>query len=331
MAKIESKIMNIKQIAEIVGYSSSTVSRVLSDKDGNVPISQTTKDKILKACKEYGYKPNVHASRFFSKRAQNIGVLMPQALYLSDRNLSRFLDGAYRAIDANNYRMTVFSASKKFIKEKNHLNIFKTKEVDGLLIWGCCEQDKFIDELKAENYPFILGNNRRENYPAVICDDFDGMTQLVAHCQKKGCKRFTYISAGNYDASHRRREGFIQATQEKATKLMDFERDHVFNADDISAIMQFKPDVIMCLNDITAYNITNQLKKKNFSIPQDLLVTGADNTEFSHMVTPTITTYDQMAEACGKKAVEILIDHLDNGKPLKSITIKPKLEVRDSA
>jgi DNA-binding LacI/PurR family transcriptional regulator len=327
----ERKIMNIKQIAEIVGYSSSTVSRVLSDKDGNVPISQVTKDKILKACKEYGYKPNVHASRFFSKRSQNIGILMPQALYLSDRNLSRFMDGAYRAIEANNYRMTVFSASEKFIKEKNHLNIFKTKEVDGLLIWGCSEQDKFIDELKAENYPFILGNNRKGNYPTVICDDFYGMAKLVNHCKDKACERFMYISTGNYDASHRRCEGFIQATKDCTTTRMDFDRDHVFRPEDISAIMQFKPDVIMCLNDITAYNITSQLKKQNISVPQDVLVTGADNTEFSNMVSPTITTYDQMAETCGQRAIEILIDHLDNAKPLKSAAIKPQLKIRESA
>ena len=323
--------MNIKQIAEIVGYSSSTVSRVLSNKDGNVPISKETKDKILKACKEYGYKPNVHASRFFSKRSQNIGILMPQALYLSDRNLSRFMDGAYRAIDANNYRMTVFSASDKFLKEKNHLNIFKTKEVDGLLIWGCCEQDTFIDELKAENYPFILGNNRKGNYPTVMCDDICGMELLAAHCKKKGCKRFIYISTGDYDASFRRAEGFQKATQDCITTTMDFHRNHVFTSKDIDCIMDFKPDAIMCLNDITAYNVINQLKKQNIKVPQDVLVTGADNTEFSNMVTPTITTYDQMAEACGQKAIEILISHLDNNKALKSIEIKPELKIRESA
>src|SRR6056297_935367 len=69
---------SMKEVARIAGVSLATVSRVLNDKDGTIPISKETRDRVLAVVDKVGYKPNYAAQRLRSQKLDHsIGVYIP--------------------------------------------------------------------------------------------------------------------------------------------------------------------------------------------------------------------------------------------------------------
>lgn len=323
------KNMTIREIAELSGCSPSTVSRVLSSKKCSIPISKKTKEKILAVCEEYDYTPNINASRFFSKQAKIVGFLIPPAESLVDDNLARGMSAIYDTLHLNSYRMLPLTLDDKFIENKEYLNLFKRHEIDALIIWGAIGNCKWIDELAANNMPFVLLTNRCKDYPAVYCDDSAGIKQLVEHCRTKGAKSFVYVTISGGDCCLRRRTEFLSLVSdgrliEGGLNIKDGERA----ADEI---LRLRPDAVICGNDRCAIGLAKALLAAGLKIPEDIMITGADSIELAEYCPVPLTTYDQMAYKCGEICTNMVLDFLQKQKRLSSISVKPELRVRNSA
>ena len=81
------KPLNIRRIAELAKCSPSTVSRVLSGRKTNIPISEETRQRVLEVCHKLDYQPSIHALRFFSRQAGVIGFLKASGEMTDDDNL----------------------------------------------------------------------------------------------------------------------------------------------------------------------------------------------------------------------------------------------------
>ncbi|MFA6814819.1 MAG: LacI family DNA-binding transcriptional regulator [Lentisphaeria bacterium] len=321
--------MTIRQIAELAECSPSTVSRVLSSKKSSIPISKKTKEKILAVCKEYDYTPNINASRFFSKQAKIIGLLIPSTESLIDDNLAKGMNAIYDTLQRNSYRMLLLTMDKQFIENKEYLNLFKRREIDALIIWGASGDCKWIDELAANKMPFVLLTNPYKNHPAVYCDDSVGITQLVKHCQARGAESFVYVTVSGGDCCLRRRTSFSEwIPNGKFIKGCLNIEDCEKIAD---TILKQRPDAVICGNDRCAIGLEKALLEADLTIPKDIMITGADNIELAKYCPIPLTTYDQMAHKCGEVCANMILDFLDKQKQLSSISIPPELCIRGSA
>lgn len=320
--------ISIRTIAKLAECSPSTVSRVLSPREGGPKISDETKKKILQICEQYNYRPNIHAVRFFSKFARSIGLLIPESASLCDRNLSRLLDGCYRELELRNYRLSLLSAHSEFICRKRYLDIFETREIDGLIIWGAMPQDSFLDELAERGLPFLLTGNRYRDYPCISCDDADGIRQMTAYCRNKGAKRLAYLSIETYDAGRRREEGFRAGSAGAEALLLRLGGNISLEDELLKKLVEFEPDAIICVNDPVALDVVRFLRLHGKS---SVMVTGGDNAEFSGMVTPSLTTFDQRAFDCGQRAAAALVAHFERGEELKSEQLPVAPIPRESA
>jgi LacI family transcriptional regulator, galactose operon repressor len=321
--------MTIREIAELSGCSPSTVSRVLSSKKCSIPISKKTKDRILAICKEYDYMPNINASRFFSKQSKIIGFLIPAAESLVDDNLTRGMSAIYETLNNNFYRILPLTLDEKFIKNQEYLNLFKRHEIDALIIWGAYGDCAWIDELATNKMPFVLLTNRYKDYPTVYCDDTIGIKQLVEHCQAKGAETFTYVTVSSGDCCFRRRTEFLKLVPNG--KLIDgglYIKDGEKVANEI---LRQRPDAVICGNDRLAIGLEKALTAAGVKVPEDIMITGADNVELAEYSPIPLTTYDQMPYKCGELCTNMILDFLQKQKPLSSITVKPELYIRNSA
>jgi len=321
--------MTIREIAELSGCSPSTVSRVLSSKKCSIPISKKTKDRILAVCKEHDYMPNINASRFFSKQSKVIGFLIPPSGSLVDDNLTRGMSAIYETLNRDSYRILPVTLDENFIKKQEYLNLFKRCEIDALIIWGVDRDYAWIDELAANKMPFVLLSNRYKDYPTVYCDDTVGIKQLVEHCRTKGAKSFAYVTIGSGDCCFRRRTEFSRLVPdgkfiEGGLKIKDGERV----ADEV---LRQRPDAVICGNDRSAIGLQKALLSAGVKIPEDIMITGADNIELAEYCPIPLTTYDQMAYKCGELCADMVLAFLQKQKPLSSISVKPELYIRDSA
>jgi LacI family sucrose operon transcriptional repressor len=320
--------MTIRDIAELAGCSPSTVSRVLSGKKCSIPISKSTREKILAVCKEHDYMPNINASRFFSKESKIIGLLIPSGESLIDDNLARGMSAIYDTLNENSYRMLPLTLDKKFIGDEEYLNLFKRREIDALIIWGAWGDCFWIDKLAENKMPFILLTNRYKDYPAVYCND-TGIGELVDYCRNKGAESFVYVKISAGDCCLRRRTEFLNYVSEGI--LLDGGLSIEDGRKTMNEVLRLKPDAVICGNDRTAIGIEKSLLAAGVKVPDDIMITGADNIELAEYCPVPLTTYDQMAYKCGEICTNMILDFLRKNKPLKSVSVNPEMHFRDSA
>jgi DNA-binding LacI/PurR family transcriptional regulator len=120
----------------------------------------------LEVCEELDYHPSIHAARLFSKRAKVVAFLVALPELIDDDNLSRSLFGVYRALERKGYRTLPLTLTKDFLEAKEHLNIFKRQEADGLIVWGARDEHTFLDEVAGDGHPLMLLMNPVKGIPA---------------------------------------------------------------------------------------------------------------------------------------------------------------------
>jgi DNA-binding LacI/PurR family transcriptional regulator len=305
---------------------------VLTGNYGGVRISDATRERILRACEERGYEPNIHASRLFSKRAGTIALLMPPGLTrLDDDNLSRFANAVYREFEHEDYRMLILVANERFLSRREHISIFRRKEVDAAIGWGMIGDLKWLDEMRRQNEAIMLASNRVESYPCVSCDDDKGMRAMAERCLGRGARKFIYVNGTACEVALRRESAFRSAVSGHEYQVLPGDFSVAAGQNAIKGITAFKPDAVVCASDKIAVGVLLGLRKAGIRVPEDMLVTGADNIELSEYSHPPLTTYDQMATECGRRCARSLLSLLKDCAPLTSSVVAPALHFRESA
>lgn len=321
---MKKQAVNIKTIAQLAKCSSSTVSRVLSGRVNSIKISDATKMRILEVCEKMDYHPCIHASRMFSRRSATIGFLIIGDELHGDDNLSRSMFAVFRTLFQRGYRALPLLYNEKFSAGREHLNIFKRQEIDGMIIWGARKEDTFIEDLKKEKLPFVLLSNSSGLYPDSWSEQSSCMKKLVDICRERGARRFASVFGGSGAAMQMRREGLAAVAEELKRDGLEYRTFEtsldVAGGEAISGkVMDYRPDAVICGNDVIAVGVENAMLNAGLRIPDDVMITGFDNIRLSQYCQIPITTFDQMAELCAESGVKMLLDHLDGKKELSSL------------
>jgi LacI family transcriptional regulator len=323
----------VKEIAARAGCSPSTVSRVLSGRKCKIAISDRTRDKILEICRELDYNPSIHASRFFTGKSKTLGIVTPASFGLDDESFARFLSGAYMRANSLGYRVLPLMADEKFISSGEFLNLFKRKEIDGMIIWGASRDGSgWIERLHADAFPVVLSGNMKEGIPSVTSDDFQGSSAMAARCVGRGARKFVYVDIALCETGARRKAGFMSAAAGFEAHVIESGGFDVRHGEAVAgAVFDLRPDAVVCGNDKIAIGVMEGLARRGLRAPENALITGADNIEMSEHCLAPLTTYDPKARETGAKSVEILASHLETGAALESAAVAPDIHIRASA
>ena len=164
----------------------------------NISISKDTREKILATCEELKFYPNIHARRFFKKKSETIGLIIPPqakiiavAHTFTDYNIAAMLSGIEETVTQKGYRLTIMVADEDFINNKKYLKLIRDKSLDGVLLWGVDIDDKYVLDIKQEDFPYILLNSYITKYPVnyVITDNLNGSAMLTEYLIKTGYRK----------------------------------------------------------------------------------------------------------------------------------------------
>lgn len=126
------RYVTIKDIANVLGISKSTVSRALSADSRNV--SGETIRKVVETAEKMGYRKNEMAVNLRNRRAKTIGIVVPEAVtsfYL------QFTATVQRILQSYGYRIILTLSDEDFLTERSNFEIFDSYRVDGILISSC--------------------------------------------------------------------------------------------------------------------------------------------------------------------------------------------------
>ncbi len=338
--------MTLEQIAKNVGVCKATVSFVLSGKAKQHHISPETIRAVEDYCRAVNYRPNIHAVRMSRKIVGNIMFLLntgdrySQTNSFSDYNVAQILGGitheARKAGCALSVRVLEPGMDTDII-----LDSFRSREIDGMIYYGTILPNKWIRVFNQEQCKVIgIGSRPQQGISTININNRKISSELVETLIEDGRRRFLYF-AGSRD-SYPGEERYAGFRDTLAAHQIPWSENNCFDGnfdeqtasrimDEYIAGKQPLPDAVVCANDNMAIGIIRALRKQGISIPGRVAVTGGDNIMISDYVSPSLTTFDNLAEAMGVEAFQLLSRQINEKSDIQDLVLQSKIVRRESA
>ncbi len=325
--------MTIKEIAELAGVSTATVSKILNGKDKD--ISEATRKNVLDIVEREGYIPNGIAKSLRIKNTKTIGIIMPDVMNLFFSELAR---GVEDAAEKKGYSVILCNSDNKESKEEKYIQILQEKMVDGIILTA--SENSVKRSLRRRKIPMVLLDrdiSTDEKVGRITVDNEEGTYNATKLLIEKGCKNIGFISSNKTTKSSAQRlQGYENAILESK---INFDKNKIFLQNytietgykgTVSLLEKTNIDGICCGNDLIAIGAIKALKERGIKIPQDVKVIGFDDISISKYMDPPLTTIRQPIYEMGEEAVGMLIDVINNKEMEMSKVLKTELIVRET-
>lgn len=311
-----SKLPTIKQIAQQLNLSVSTVSRALHDHPG---IGLTTRLKVQKLAKDLKYEPNQTAIFLQKGRTNTIGVILPE---LSEHFFSAVVSAIEETAYQKNYTVLIAQSHDDADKELALVEKMKNHRVDGLLVSLAKTTRSFdhFENLRRFNIPIVFFDRIPSvpGFHTVSCNIETGTTEAVSYLLKKGHRTIGMINGPeNMLASKDRKNGYIQAM---STNRLKFDPSMIVNCDLSEAgtekalqellLHKRKVTAIVTFNDYIALFVVTALKKLKQDGRNVELISYGNLPLISYLDHRPVASVEQFPFVQGQKATGILLDLL---------------------
>lgn len=309
---------SMNDVAKKAGVSIATVSRVLNS-NGNV--NDATRARILKVIKELKYQPSRVAKRLRSKSVSSnlFGVLLADIVNPFYVDVLRGIEEvAYK----NNYAIIMCNFGQDEKKEKLYLDILQSEAIDGLIASPANEDDQQLKKMVKEGLPVVCVDRGLSgtDVDVVSVDNVIGAFNAVDYLIKSGYKRIAYIAGlPSVPSSFLRERGYRDAL---AANGMAFDEDLVRygNSKHQSGVelsnellaMPEPPDALFTGNNLITLGALETIHKRKLKIPEDIAILGFDDMYWSSSLNPPLTAVRQPAFEIGKRAMELLIQRIQD-------------------
>lgn len=333
------KPVTIKDIAQMLKISVSTVSRALKD---NPEISQKTRKDVQELAKKLNYIPNPIAVALKTRKSNTIGVIVPKIV-------SSFFSNVVSAIedvaDKYGYHVLVSSSNESMIKEMKNINVFIATRVDGVILSLSRETESFehIKKIRDNDIPLVLFDRTTKELDVskVVADDADAAFIAVDHLIRGGAKRVALLTGpGHLLIGRNRMRGYLNALTKHNIEINS---DYICRSnlsvkgakEATLKLLEMKnpPDALFGINDDLAIGAIEACKERGLRIPEDISIVGFSNTKRSQYMNPSLSTMNQNPEEVGRRAAELLFEQLKDPKnhTIREEIVHAELIVRETS
>lgn len=314
---MRNKPATIKEIAQILKISVSTVSRSLHD---HPSIGLTTRQKVKKLANELNYEPNQTAIFLQQGRTLTIGVILPE---LSEAFFSSAISAIEDTAYKRNYTVLLAQSHDDEQIEKQLVEKMKNHRVDGLLVSVGKNTSSYqhFENLKKYNIPLVFFDRipAMQNIHYVACNMEIGTIEAVSYLLKKGHRSIGMINGpSTLFASGERKEGYIKAITRNRLKFdpslivpCDLTEEGTRLAMNELLASKRKPTAIVTFNDYVALFAIKYAAELKIAINKDIeFVSYANLPLINYMENVPSASVEQFPYLQGQKAADILLDLL---------------------
>ncbi len=306
--------MSLKQIAEMVGVSPSTVSRVLNNSVSSCA-SPALKEQIWEAANRIHYIPNANARNLktgtrSSMPTYKIAVILARYNFLDTDPFFREL---FQSIEE---ALFSYSCPLLSVESAEKINFSLLKESDGIIILGRCTENLLNKIGKYSRNIVGIGRNPT-NYKMdeVICNGKTAAVMAMEYLISLNHRKIGYIG----DCSSESR--YIGYCETLINHSIPMNYDYILSTDQtyesaypaMQKLLKQDISAVFCANDISALGAMKALSESSFQITQTerkISIISIDNIASSQTSSPLLTTVNIPKEDMGKIAVTILLDRI---------------------
>lgn len=331
----EKKITTIKELAEHLNVSVSTVSRALNDRHD---ISVKTKKLILETADKMNYKPSNIARSLVSNKTYTIGLMVPDIV---DPFFSSIAVGVEEALYNSDYQVMYTSTGRSADKEGNFFRDVQNRQLDGVIVTPSLLDTQTIERLKDLKVPAVLLRRRPPsnlNLPYVDVDHYRGACEIVNLLISKGHKKIGYLGISKESfTSNERQKGYIDTIQNYNLPFEDSfieicGREFQDGREGIKRLYKNNSDItaVFAGNDVLAIGALEWLAINDISVPDQVSVIGFDDLEISSLHWIQLSTMAQPRNEIGIQAANLLLKMIE-GAEAESIKLKTRLIERKTS
>jgi LacI family transcriptional regulator len=329
--------IGIREIAQMLNISVSTVSRALRDA---WDVNPETRRKVLEVAGQLNYRPNRNAAALASGNTRNIGVVIP---FITNYYFSTVISGIQEVAYSNNYNIILLITNDDPERELKMISSIPVTSLDGLLISissGSVNSGHF-KELAEEGIPVVFFDKVPSDIEAtkVLQDDFAGAYTATVHLIEQGYRHIAHIAGPEHlSFTQKRLHGYLEALRHHCLPVRNewilysgFSQQ--CGTDDMNRLLDLPqtPDAVFAVNDRKAVGAIIALKERQIIVGKDIGVVGFTNDPIATIIEPSLTTIEEPAFEIGRKSCELLIKHMINKNLLpREIILPGTLIVRNS-
>ncbi len=321
------RLPNMHDVAEVAGVSHQTVSRVLND---HPHVRQETRERVLRAIAELGYRPNAAAKTLVTRRSRTIGVLTPAVAQHGPTRSVLAIESAARQYG---YRPLVTATAVDRGASVGALRFLLDQAIEGLVVIAPHQHIlNAIADLDLALPVVVLQTAGQDVGTGVGVDQRMGARLAVEHLLELGHTRIQHVSGpAEYFEARARAGAYLEtvlAAGAPALPLIpgDWTAESGYRA---ASLLDRNTTAVFCANDETAIGLMRGLAERGLRVPDDVSVVGFDDLPEAAYLVPSLTTVSQDLELVGREAVLTLTSQLD-GIDHETTAVAPVLQVRES-
>lgn len=318
---------NIKDIAELTGFSKSTISRYLN----NGSVSDKTKKKIKEAIDELGYVPNSYARNLKKTKTNIIGIIIPNFIGYTKNTA---LNAINIYMKDTNYSMLLSSSNDDMDEEVRIIEEMAGLNVEGIILFASNITQRHKEIIKDLTIPLVIFGQRLDGFTSITAKDYKAGRLMANYIKTLSHSEISYFDVGEYDeAVGDRFLGLRDGLRDKNIKInhhhFDFTKKTAYEkAKEILA--KEESTFYLGATDNIAFGIIEALREKEIRIPDDISVAGFGNYEISSIINPALTTVDFPYEKLGTDAIKSLINQIEGNEKEIIEPAEARLILRDS-
>lgn len=307
-------------LAERLGISQSTVSRALSAASSH-KVAPQTRERILKAATELGYRPNAIARSLKQRRTNTLGFYTGHG-YLDIGNdfMIAVLAGIQRACEHLRMDLLLHGVYRQQSVDE-FFHALLDGRADGLVLHAPVN-DPLTPRLVEAGLPLVAIADRMPTVPSVVCDDADGVRQAIDYLKQQGHQHIAFIaSTVLFESSARRADTFAEVLDTDSAILQQSPADNTPRLNEILS-MNPQPTAVCCWNDMTAYDLWRECHQNGIRVPEDLAIIGFDGFFCRKCLSPRLTTIRVPWGEIAETASQLLVSQIQ-GNSVPPETVLP--------
>jgi DNA-binding LacI/PurR family transcriptional regulator len=287
-------------------------------------VAAPTRDRVMAAVQELGYRPNAAARNLVQRRTNLLGVVVWDLANAFDADLVKRLE---HHASARSYTTVVSNTGGHPELEASRIDALLEQRVDGIALVDFTGDRAVLSRLLAARVPVVMVSCWADYADCVAVDDAAGIELAVEHLAGLGHARIGYVDQPSMEATTRRTraEAFERALERRGLPVR-----WRFSEDDPE--IAAGPTGLVAATDHIAVGLIERLEAAGVLVPGDVSLVGFDGIAIGALARIALTTVAQPADDLAREAVALLLNRIDRGHdaPPEQHRLPPSLVVRGS-
>ncbi len=309
--------VTIKEVAKKANVSIATVSRVLNYSDKVTP---QTREKVLAACDDLGYSPNVQAKRLKLGKTNSIMAVLP---FLTLPSIVERLRGVQQALAPTEFDLIPFSVGTPEDREAYLLSLANRSRADGVLIISMPITEQQVQRFLAIDMPVVLIDSVHPQLKRINVNDRAGGKLAASHLIELGHRNIGFISDHLDNPLHflsmaERFKGYLDALHENGIDFNpEYQRQGEHGREEANRMalellqMPQPPTAIVAASDTQAIGVLDAARQLGLKVPHQLSVIGYDDIRDAGYV--HLTTIKQPLFESGLAGGNAIVEQVEHG------------------